>query len=139
MYRPPYNGMTVFQKFCKKFAFRKWVTSDVLDYESNKKVYHFSSSIFHYNMIPTMSKPTHVTRSIAAAIDHIITNTLISGIQHRSGIMKNDISEHFPFAFALNTCEKSNPKDKVQFIYKCTYREEQIESFMQVRSNGTTS
>ena len=76
-----------------------------------------------------MNKPTHVTRSIAAAIDHIITNTVISGIQHRSGIMKNDISDHFPFAFALNICEKSNPKDKVQFIYKCTNREQQIESF----------
>ena len=49
-----------------------------------------------------MNKPTHVTRSIAAAIDHIITNTVISGIQHRSGIMKNDISDHFPLAFALN-------------------------------------
>ena len=97
MYRPTYSGMTK-----KLLSANDKPSIDVFDYESNKKVQHFSSSVFHYNMIPTMNKPTHVTRSIAAAIDHIITNTVISGIQHRSGIMKNDISDHFPFAFALN-------------------------------------
>ena len=44
----------------------------------------------------------------------------------RSGITKTDISDHFPIVFAPNTCEKSKPEDKVQFIYKCIFREEQI-------------
>ena len=69
-------------------------------------------------MIPTINKPTHVTRNTARAIDHIITNTVISGIQHRPGIIKTDISDHFPIVPALNTCEKSKPEDKAQFIYK---------------------
>ena len=84
------------------------------------------SDIFQYNMITTINKPTRVTRNTATAIDHIITNTVISGIQHRSGIIKTDISDHFPIVFALITCEKSKPEDKAQFIYKRIYEEEQI-------------
>ena len=60
---------------------------NVLDYESNiKKVQHFLSSMFQYNMIPTIKKPIRVTRNPATAVDYI---TVISGIQHRSGITKN--------------------------------------------------
>ena len=75
-------------------------------------------------MIPTINKPTCVTRNTATAINHILTNTGISAIQHRSGIIKAD---HFPIVFALNTCEKSKPEDNAQFIHKCIYGEEQIE------------
>ena len=67
-------------------------------------------------MIPNINKTTRVTRKTAT--DHIITNNVISGIQHRSDIIKTDISDHFLFVFALNTCEKSKPEDKAQFIYK---------------------
>ena len=82
------QNISIQTKFVKVF--------NVLDYESNKKVQHFLSSMFQYNMIPTINKPTRVTRNTATAIDHIITNTVISGIQHRSGIIKTDISDNFP-------------------------------------------
>ena len=140
MYRPPNGDMTVFDKFCKNLHFANDKTSkniifaddlnvNVLDYESNKKVQHFLSSMFQYIMIPTINKPTCVTRNTATAIDLIITNTVISGIQHRSGIIKTDISDHFPIVFAVNTCEKSKPENKAQYIYKRIYEEEQIEFF----------
>ena len=80
-------------------------------------------------MIPTMNKPTRITRNTVTTIDHIIANTVISGIQHRSGIIKTDISDHFPIVFVLNTCEKSKPEDKAQRIYKRIYKEEQIQLF----------
>ena len=57
-------------------------------------------------MITAINKATDVTKNTATAIDYIITNTVISGIQHRSGIIKTDISGHLPIIFALNTCEK---------------------------------
>ena len=62
--------------------------------------------MFQYNVQPTINKPTRVTRNTATTIDYIITNTVISGIHHRSGIIKTDTSDHFPIVFALNTCEK---------------------------------
>ena len=140
MCRPPNGDMTIFEKFCenllsannktsKNIIFAGDLNINVFDYDSKKKVQHFLSSMFQYNMIPSINEPTRVTRNTATAIDHIITNTVISGIQHRSGITKTDISDHFLIVFALNTCEKSKPEDKVQFIYKYIYEEEQIELF----------
>ena len=134
MYRPPNGHVSVFEKFCenllsandktsKNIIFAGDLNINVLDYESNKKVQYFLSSMFQYNMIPTINKPTRVTRNTATAINHIITNTVISGIQHRSGIIKTDISDHFPIVFALNTCEKCEPEDKKQFIDKRIYEE----------------
>ena len=123
MYRPPNGDMTVFEKFCKNVLSANDETSkniifagnlniNFLDCASNKKVQHFLSSMFQYNMIHTINKPTRVIRNTATAIDHIITKTVISGIQHRSSIIKTDISDHFPVVFTLNTCEKGKPKDK---------------------------
>ena len=89
MCRPPNGDMTVFQnlldsndKTSKNIILSADSNINVLDYESNKKVQHFLSSMFHYNMIPTINKPTRVTRNTATATDHIITNTVIGDIQH---------------------------------------------------------
>ena len=145
MYRPPNGDMTVFEKFCenllsvndktsKNIIFASDLNINVLDYEFNEKVQHFLSSISQYNMIPTIKKPTRVTRNKATVIHHIITDTVISGIQHRSGIIKTDMSNHFPIIFVFNTCEESKPEDKAQFIYKHIYEEEQIELFRHEQS-----
>ena len=102
---------------------------NVLDCEFNKKVQHFLSSMFQYNMIPTINRPSRITRNTATAIDQIITNTVISDIKHRSGIIKTDISDHFPIVFALNAFDKSKTEEKAQFIDTSFYGEEQIELF----------
>ena len=132
MYRPPKGDMAVFERFCKNLLSANDKTSkniifagdlniNVLDYESNEKVQDFLSNMFQYNIIPTINKPTRVTRNTATAIDHIVTNTVISGIQRRSGIIKTDISDHFPIVFVLNTCEKVNQKIRHNlFMNACT-------------------
>ena len=81
------------------YVYKRYANINVLDCESNKKVQHSLSRMFQCNMIPTINKPTRVTRNIATAIDHIITNTVISGIQHRSGITKTDISDPKPLDY----------------------------------------
>ena len=101
MYRPPNGDTTVFEKFFEnllsandktsKNIFADDLNINVLDYESNKKVKHFLSSIFQYNMLPTSNKPARVTRNTGTAIDHVITNTVVSDIQHGSGIIKKVI------------------------------------------------
>ena len=53
------------------------ININVLDCESNKKVQHFLSSTSQYDMMPTVNRPTCVTRNTAAAVDHIITNTVL--------------------------------------------------------------
>ena len=44
--------------------------------------------MFQYNMIPTTNKPTHIMRDAVTTIDQIVANTIINGIQDRSGIIK---------------------------------------------------
>ena len=72
MCRPP--NMTIFANFCenmlssndktsKTIIFAGDLNITILDYESNKKVQHFLNSMFQYNMIPTINKPTRVTRN----------------------------------------------------------------------------
>ena len=82
-------------KTSKNITFAGDLNISVLDYESNKKVHNFLSSIFQYNMIPMINKPTRVTRNTVTATSHIITNTVGSVIQHKSGVIKADISDHF--------------------------------------------
>ena len=73
MFRPLSGDVTVFEKFCKnslstndktskKIIFADELNINVLHYESNKKVQHFLSSMFQYNMITTMNKPTRIMR-----------------------------------------------------------------------------
>ena len=131
MYRPPNGDMTVFEKFCeslpsandktsKNIIFTGDLNINILDYGSNKKFQHFLSSMFQYNIILTINKPTRVTRSTAidshSVIEHIITNTVITGILHRSGIINTDISDNFPIVFALNTCKKASQKIRYNLL-----------------------
>ena len=54
--------------------------------------------MFPFGMIPTINKPTRVTRQAASAIDHIITNSVMH-TGFKSVIIKTDISDHFPVFF----------------------------------------
>lgn len=133
--------MTVFEDFCKNalsandrtsknIIFAVDLNNNILDYESKIKVQCFLSNMFQFNMIPTINKLTRVTRNTSKYIDRIIRNIVGSGIQHRSVILKSDISHHFPIVSALNTRKNNKPEDKTLFIFKCIYEEDQTELFM---------
>ena len=64
-------------------------------------------------MFPVINKPTQVTKNTANAIDHIITNSLL----HRAintGIIRLDISDHFPIFLIPETEKRMRPEEKVQ-------------------------
>ena len=74
MYRPPNGDLIVFEKFyenllsgndktSKNIIFAGYLNINVSDYQSNKKIQHFLSSMFQYNMIPTINKTTLITRN----------------------------------------------------------------------------
>ena len=67
MYRPPNGDMTVFEKFCENLLSVNNKTSKNIR-KSNKKVQHFLSSMFQYDMITIINRPTHVTRNPATPI-----------------------------------------------------------------------
>ena len=70
-------------------------------------------------MVPVLNKPTRVTKNIVTAIDHIITNQLL----HRTintGIIKLDISNHFPIFLIAETEKRITPEEKVQMTKRLT-------------------
>ena len=87
MYRPPNGDMNVIErpsknllsannKTSKNIIFAGDLNINALGYESKKKVQHFLSSMFQYNMISTINKPTHITRNTVTTIQITLLQTL---------------------------------------------------------------
>ena len=84
-----------------------------IDYNKNEKVAKFLNLIFEYGLFPVINKPTRVTENTATAIDHIITNSLLHETI-RTGIIKLNISDHFPIFLIAETEKRITPEGKVQ-------------------------
>ena len=124
IYRPPDGDFKAFNTFLKdiysislKSNKLFYATGDfnlnVLDYNKNEKVTKFLNLTFEYGFVPVINKPTQVTKNTATAIDHIITNSLLRRTIN-TGILKLDISDHFPIFLIAKTEKKMTPEGKVQ-------------------------
>ena len=85
--------------------------------------------MFRHGLILFINKPTRVKRNTAAAIDHIITNSAITA-EFETGIIKTDISDHFPIFFIFK-CVVDSTETREEIIYKRNYSSNSIESFIQ--------
>ena len=84
---------------------------NLLDYRICRKVQEFLNLMYENSMIPTVNKPTRVTRQSDTAIDHILTNWFVN-FDFKIAIFKSDISDHFPISFFLpmtNKFSKTEP------------------------------
>ena len=73
-----------------------------LDYATNNHVQNFFNLAFENGVFPVINRPTRITKTSETAIDHILTNTILEFEVH-SGIIKNDISDHFDIFCVLKT------------------------------------
>ena len=117
-YRPP-NGQIkpfkahlkqIFEKYSrgnKKMFFLGDYNLNCLDYQNNTKVRNFFDILFSYGMIPIINKPTRVTKTSATAIDNIFINSFFND-SIETGIVKTDISDHFPIFVAIKDFNTSN-------------------------------
>ena len=70
----------------------------------------------------------------ATAFDHIITNATLESTMH-SGLVKANISDHFPiFAILENSCNKNKNYEKTK-ITKRDFSNENIENFQFLLKN----
>jgi hypothetical protein len=77
-------------------------------YNDDYKVKNFYDKIFETGSIPLINRPTRVTINSATLIDNIITTDICNKNIQR-GIIKTDISDHFPIFLILNSnLEKNN-------------------------------
>ena len=90
-----------------------------------KKVRDFLNLIYQNGMIPTINKPTRVTKKTATAIDHIITNSFVENT-FKTATIKVDflIWIFIPSANVFT-------KNVVIYQYKRITNDEKIEAFLQ--------
>ena len=106
---------------------------NVLDFNESKMVQSFVNLMFRHGLILTVNKPTRVTRNTATAIDHIITISVIN-TEFKTGIIKTDISDHFPIFFIFK-CVVDTTEAREEFIYKRNYSGNSIDTFKQKLRN----
>ena len=102
---------------------------NAIDFSESAMVQNFVNLMFPHGLIPTVNKPTCVTRNTATVIDHIIINSVIN-TEFKTGITKIDISDHFPVFFILK-CAVDTAEAGEEFIYKGNYSGNSIETFKQ--------
>ena len=126
IYRQPAGNIQVFENSLKTLLMSKkhnskptYLTGDfnlnLLDYKTNAKVKSYLNIIFSHSFIPLINKPTRISKYNATIIDHLLTNTFINK-NYITGILKTDISDHFPVFFITETeLSKTNQSN---FVYK---------------------
>ena len=135
IYTPPTGDIKVLGQFCKDIfsknqnmkhmMFAGDFNMNVLDYEYNSQVKSFFDLIYQRNLIPTINKPTRVGKNSATAIDHIITDYILT-CDFKTAILKTDLTDHFPIVIALKNDVTSQQHSKTKHKYKRSYHEENI-------------
>ena len=125
-YRQPAGNFKVFEDSLKNIISAKnhnrkpfYLTGDLnlnlLDYKTNTKVKSYLNLLYSHSFIPLINKPTRISKHNATVIDHILTNTFINE-DYLTGIVKTDISDHFPVFFLTKT--KLNKTKQTNFVFK---------------------
>ena len=138
VYRPPNGDHKELENYFKSSLSKQEISHkdvvlagdfniNLLDFDKSKKVQNFVNLMFRFGMIPTINKPTRVTRNTLTAIDHIITNSIMH-TGFKSGIIKTDISDHFPILFCYKHIAEKEDANKA-FIYKCRFSDQSIATF----------
>ena len=146
VYRPPNDKIELFEKFLK-IHFNKNKNSNKnyhiaadfnlnhLDHDKNKNVRDFFNSIYQNGMIPTINKPTRVTKKTASTIDHIITNSFVENT-FKTAIIKSDVSDHFPICIFFPSANLFTKNDVI-YQYKRTINDKKLKLFFKISINMT--
>ena len=122
IYRPPGTDPTCFnlefaslikiqkEEKNKEYLFGLDHNMDFLKSEQHKTTQEFIEHIFGNGLIPTITRPTRVTKSSATLIDNILISEKLAS-NYTSGVICYDISDHFPCLTILKyvNCSKKEP------------------------------
>ena len=113
MDRPPKGVIEPFERFLKEilkkttkpFHIAGDFNVNIINHDKCSKVHGFLNLLYENGMIPSINKPTRVTRKIATAIDHILTNQFIN-VAFKTAIFETNVSDHFPVCIMISSAEK---------------------------------
>ena len=100
---------------------------------NNSETKSFFDNIFQLGVIPIVNKPTRITPTSITAIDNILTNSFFD-LTLKTGIIKTDISDHFPIYFSTKT-ETSYENVPSGKYYKRIVNDTTINNFKDKLSN----
>ena len=141
-YRPPGSNIAAYTAYLENFfiditkedkrtIFLGDFNLDCLKYSENSSVESFYNTLLSHGQVPLINKATRVTETTQTGIDNIFTNCFFEE-NLNSGIIKTDISDHFPI-FVVMSIENSKPTKKVVTQRKIT--NQSIENFKLALSN----
>ena len=94
-----------------------------LKYHENAKTKHFYDNIFEKGAISIINRPTRISEHSASLIDNILTTDIFNNSM-KKGIIKPNVSDHFPIFFSIQlTKEKLREgvvKLKKEFLISVT-------------------
>ena len=142
VYRPPRGNQSKFleeieqvvhnsKHSTKSFFLVGELNLNSLDYASSTPVKNFLNLAFENGIFPVFNRPNRVTCASATAVDNILANTIMDQ-ELQNGIIKPNISDHFPIFATLNSkihnhCPKAN-------ISTRTINEVSVENFKNILS-----
>ena len=117
---------TILAKENKKVTIVGDFNVDCLKFDDDKNVEDFYNHYFNFGLIPIVNRPTRITQNSCTAIDNTLIN-YITGMEFMSGILKTDISDHFPIFVIMKDFSISN--DKTKLIRKRIFSQEKVHLF----------
>ena len=108
---------------------------DLIQYNHHVPTEEFTDSLFSHAFLPLISNPTRLTSYSATLIDNIFSNNFSQNVF--SGIVLNDLSDHFP-VFA-HFYEEVVPHSKQKKIFKRSFNAENLKKFNETLSNTNWS
>ena len=126
VYRPPNTDISCFvdkmnsilellESERKELYFMGDFNIDLLNYGSHNKTSDFLETMFSFNMLPLISKPSRISTNSATLIDNIFTNTFHD--DKHSGLLYCDFTDHFPVYCILNNNNNNNSNNSNNHHY----------------------
>ena len=104
--------LNVLHKKNQKLFFVGDFNINSLDYANNSKVKGFIDLMFSKGFLSLINKPTRVSKHSSSCIDNIYTNSFINQ-DLLTGIIKTDLTDHFPVFIVDKNMSTTNYPDSV--------------------------
>ena len=137
IYRPPDTDIKEFNKLISEVLSclhteRKLVyligdfNINLLNADKHADTQDFADLMFSQSLIPHITKPTRVTSRSATLIDNIFTNNIVDNETVLTGLLYNDVSDHFPVFYIdySSNYQRSSPS-----VQRRIYSENNISQF----------
>ena len=84
-----------------------------LKYHENSKTKHLYENIFEKGAIPNINCPIRFSEHLASLTDNILTTGIFNN-SLKKGIIKLDVSDHFPIFFSIQLTKEKLRQDVIK-------------------------